>query len=88
MKKRKLKGKFREFLKFVFEKNKDRIVFLRDLIFFSICYGFPINFTLWSLLGFNLTFYTVLGYGVAWYLISTELVKTLVKLFGGIFRRR
>jgi len=77
MKMKKLKKKFKNFLKKNSEKRKD----LRNFIIFVIGYGLIINYSLYVIFDLNFNYYTFFAYGFIYYLIKEEFVEWFRKLF-------
>ena len=76
---KKLKTKFKEFLKK--KLDKDKIGDVRRFIIFIVCYGLVINYILFVLFKVSFNFYSFFAYGFLYYLIKEEFVEWFRKLF-------
>ena len=68
-------------IKSLIQTNKERLLFIRDLIIYSVSYGIPINYMLWGIFGIPFGIFSFPAYGVLFYLIKEEFPEIRMKVF-------
>ena len=77
------KMKLERFIKIkgLIKNNKDKILFIKEFIVYSIVYGIPLNYMLWGVFGIKFGIFSFPAYGVLFYLIKEEIPEIRMKIF-------
>jgi len=68
-------------IKKTFIKYKEKIIFIRNFILYSVAYGIPINYMLWGIFGIKFGIFTFPAYGVLFYILQEELPRMWRRFF-------